>query len=416
MNVVLDLALIGALILLNAAFAGTELAIVSLREGQLRKLGREGGERGRRVAELARDPTRFLATIQVGITLAGFLASATAAVSLADPLVEPLDFLGRAARPAAIFLVTMVLAFFTLVLGELAPKRLAMQRAERWAVIAARPVGFLAGVARPFVWLLAKSTDLAVRLMGGDPRATGEPIPVEEVRDLAGRLAYSPLQRQIIDGAFDIAERTLRDVVVPRPEVLAFPKDTPAAEARRQLRALGHSRAPVFTEDLDDADGVVHIRDLADFEGLVGEVASEILVLPETLGALEALRELQVKRQSLALVVNEYGGTEGIITVEDLVEELVGEIYDEADPDVRTAERQPDGSVILPGSFPMHDLVDLEVELPESEDYSTVAGLVLEQLGHLPRPGEVAEVDGWRIEVLAVNRRAIRRVRLRPKD
>jgi putative hemolysin len=413
--VALDLALIGALILLNAAFAGTELAIVSLREGQLRRLEREGGERGRKVAELARDPTRFLATIQVGITLAGFLASATAAISLAEPLVQPLAFLGDAARPVAVVLVTVVLAFFTLVLGELAPKRVALQRAERWAVIAARPVSFLAGVARPVVWLLARASDLAVRLMGGDPRAAGEPIPEAEVRDLAGRLAYSPLQRQIILGAFDIAERTVRDVLVPRPDVLAFPKDTPAADARRQLRIRGHSRAPVFTEDLDDADGVVHIRDLVDFEGRVGDSAGDALVLPETLGALEALRQLQVNRQSLALVVNEYGGTEGIVTVEDLVEELVGEIYDEVDPDVQGAERRPDGSFILPGSFPMHDLVDLRIELPESESYSTVAGLVLEQLGHLPKPGEVVEVGGWCIEVLAVARRAIRRVRLRPK-
>ncbi len=411
----LDLALIGALILLNAAFAGTELAIVALREGQLRRLEREGGERGRRLAELARDPTRFLATIQVGITLAGFLASATAAVSLAEPLVQPLDFLGDAARPVAVLLVTVVLAFFTLVLGELAPKRVAMQRAERWALIAARPVSFVAGVTRPVVWLLARATDLAVRLMGGDPRAAGEPIPEEEVRDLAGRLAYSPLQRQIIQGAFDIAERVLRDVLVPRPEVLAFPRDTPATEARRQLRIRGHSRAPVFTEHLDDADGVVHIRDLVDFEGRVGDAAGEAAVLPETLSALEALRQLQVSRQSLALVVNEYGGAEGIVTVEDLVEELVGEIYDEADPDVQGADRLPDGSFVLPGSFPMHDLVDLGIELPESEAYSTVAGLVLEQLGHLPRPGEVVEVDGWCIEVLAVARQAIRRVRLRPK-
>ena len=411
-----DLALIAALILLNAAFSGTELAIVSLREGQLRRLEREGGERGRRVAELARDPTRFLATIQIGITLAGFLASATAAVSLAEPLVEPLGFLGAAARPAAIFLVTMVLTFFTLVLGELAPKRVAMQRAERWALIAARPVGVLAGLARPVIWLLARSTDLAVRLMGGDPRATGPPIPEEEVRELAGRIAFSPLQRQIIDGAFEIAERTLRDVLVPRPEVLAFPVDTPARDARRQLRARGHSRAPVFHEDLDDADGVVHIRDLVDFEGQVGEVAGAVLVLPETLGALEALRQLQLNRQSMALVVSEYGGTEGIVTVEDLVEELVGEIYDEADPDVGGAERQPDGSFILPGSFPMHDLVDLGIDLPESEAYSTVAGLVLDQLGHLPKPGETVVVDGWRIEVLAVDRRAIRRVRLRPES
>jgi putative hemolysin len=411
----LDLALIAALILLNAAFAGTELALVSLREGQLRRLERAGGERGRRVAELARDPTRFLATIQIGITLAGFLASATAAVSLAEPLVEPLAFLGGAARPAAIFLVTMVLSFFTLVVGELAPKRVAMQRAERWALMAARPVGLLARLAGPAIWLLARSTDVAVRLMGGDPRATGPPIPEEEVRDLAGRIAFSPLQRQIIAGAFDIAERIVRDVLVPRPEVLAFQADTPAADARRQLRARGHSRAPVFTEDLDDADGVVHIRDLVDFEGRVGDVAAAALAVPETLSALEALRQLQLNRQSLALVVNEYGGTEGIVTVEDLVEELVGEIYDEADRDVEAAERQPDGSVIVPGSFPMHDLVDLGIDLPENDAYSTVAGLVLDRLGHLPKPGEAVAVDGWRIEVLAVDRRAIRRVRLHPE-
>jgi putative hemolysin len=309
----------------------------------------------------------------------------------------------------------MVLTFFTLVLGELAPKRVAMQRAERWALMAVRPVGLLARMARPVIWLLARSTDLAVRVTGGDPRATGEPIPPEEVRELAGRIAFSPLQRQIIDGAFEIAERTLREVMVPRPEVLAFPVDTPARDARRQLRNRGHSRAPVFTEDLDDADGVVHIRDLVDFDGLVGEVAKAVLVLPETLGALEGLRQLQLNRQSLALVVNEYGGTDGIVTVEDLVEELVGEIYDESDRDVRGAERQPDGSFILPGSFPMHDLVDLGIDLPESEAYSTVAGLVLDQLGHLPKPGEAVVVDGWRIEVLAVDRRAIRRVRLRPE-
>ncbi|MGH9039880.1 MAG: hemolysin family protein [Acidimicrobiia bacterium] len=409
-----DLALIAALILVNAAFAGTELAIVSLREGQLRRLAREGGERGRRVAHLAQEPTRFLATIQIGITLAGFLASATAAVSLSEPLEERLDFLGEAAAPAAIVLVTFILTFFTLVLGELAPKRVAMQRAERWAVMAARPVGFLAALARPVVWLLSRATDLAVRIMGGDPRAVGEDIPSEEVRDLAARLAFSPLQRQIIDAAFEIAERTVRDILVPRPRVLALQVDLPAREARRQLRAQGHSRAPVYTEDLDDADGVVHIRDLADFEGRVGEAASAALVLPETVGALEALRQLQLKRQSLALVVNEYGGTEGIITVEDLLEELVGEIYDEADRDVRGVERQPDGTTILPGSFPMHDLVDLDVELPESEAYSTVAGLVLDQLGHLPKPGEALTVDSWRIEVLAVDGRAIRRVRLRP--
>lgn len=411
---VLDVVLVFALIVLNAAFAGTELALVSLREGQVRRLEQQG-RRGRRVAELARDPNRFLATTQIGITLAGFLASATVAVSLAEPLVEPLGFLGRAAEPVAIVVMTLVLTFFTLVLGELAPKRVALQRAERWALLAGRPLGALTRLARPVVWLLARSTDLAVRLMGGDPQMQREDVTQQEVLDLAGAVVLRPLQRHIIAGAFDIAERTLREVLVPRPRVVAIPKDTPAAAACQLLRSAGHSRAPVFADDLDDATAVVHLRDLVGTDLPAGEVARRALVLPETLGALEALRQLQVERQSLAIVVNEYGGTEGIVTIEDLVEELVGEIYDESDRDVRAAERRPDGSLVLVGSFPMHDLVDLGVDLPESENYATIAGLVLDRLGRLPERGEAVLVDGWRIEVLATARRAIARVRLVPE-
>lgn len=250
--------------------------------------------------------------------------------------------------------------------------------------------------------------------LGGDPRAQRENVTQQEVLDLAGAVVLRPLQRQIIAGAFDIAERTLREVLVPRPSVVAIPKDTPAAVATQLLRSAGHSRAPVFAHDLDDATAVVHLRDLVGTDLPAGEVARLALVLPETLGALEALRQLQVERQSLAIVVNEYGGTEGIVTIEDLVEELVGEIYDESDRDVRAAERRPDGSLVLVGSFPRHDIVDLGVDLPESEDYATIAGLVLDRLGRLPERGEAVLVDGRRIEVLATARRAIARVRLVP--
>lgn len=409
-----DVALVFALIVLNAAFAGTELALVSLREGQLRRLEGESG-RGRRVASLARDPNRFLATIQIGITVSGFLASATVAVSLAEPLVEPLGFLGRAAEPAAVVVMTLVLTFFTLVLGELAPKRVALQRAERWALIAARPLSALNLLTRPVVWLLARSTDVAVRIMGVDPRAQREHITQQEVLDLVGAVVLSPLQRQIIAGAFDIAERAVRDVLVPRPRVVAVQRDTPAGEAIDLLRSSGYSRAPVFTDDLDDASTVVHLRDLVGREGPAGAVSRPALVVPETLGALETLRQLQVGRQSLAIVVNEHGSTEGIVTVEDLLEELVGEIYDESDRDVRGAEHRPDGSIVIAGSFPMHDLVDLGVDLPESDDYSTIAGLVLDHLGHLPGRGEAVVVKEWKVEVLATARRAITRVRLVPQ-
>jgi putative hemolysin len=408
----LDVALVALLILLNAAFAGSELALVSLREGQLRRL-EQRGERGRRVAQLARDPNRFLATVQVGITLAGFLASAAAAVSLAEPLVDPLGFLGRMAEPAAIILVTLVLTFFTLVLGELAPKRVALQRAERWALVAAPPISRLAELTRPVVWLLSRSTDIAVRLMGGDPSAGREEVTEEEFRDLlATTRRFSPSQRRIIAGALDIADRPLQDVLVPRRDVVAVEAYTLVADAMEILRCSGHARAPVFANDLDDVSSIVHLRDLLGAEGPVGELARPALVLPESIDVLQALRQLQSKRESMAIVTNEFGGTEGIVTVEDLLEEIVGEIYDESDRDVRAVQHERDGSVLLAGSFPVHDLEDIDVQLPEGE-YSTVAGLVLDRLGHLPEVGESVVVDDWRIDVVAIDGRAIERVRLR---
>jgi putative hemolysin len=410
----LDVALIAALIVLNAAFAGTEMALVSLREWQLRRLEREGA-RGRRIAALARDPNRSLAAIQVGITVAGFLASATAAVGLAEPLVGTLDFLGSAAEATAIVVVTAVLSFFSLVVGELVPKRIAMQRAERWALIAASPLAGVAQVARPVVWLLARSTELMVRALGGDARRRGEGVTAEELRELvAEQQAFSRQQRGIIGGALEAAERSLRDVLIPRRDVVALPAAMPAAEARARLSARAHSRAPVYESDLDDAGAVVHLRDLVDFAGLVAERARPALVLPESVGVLRALRVMQGERHSLALVISEYGVFEGIVSVEDLVEELVGEIFDETDRDLQAAQRLPDGSWLLVGSFPIHDLVDLGVDLPEGDDYTTVAGLVLDRLGHLPRAGESLAIDGWRIIVLSIEGHAIARVRVSP--
>jgi putative hemolysin len=412
-DLAIELLLVGVLVVVNAAFAGTEMAIVRLREGQLQRLETDS-ESGRILARLARDPNQFLATIQIGITLAGFLASATAAVSLAEPLHGPLGFLGAAAEPVGVVLVTLVLSFLTLVLGELVPKRLAMQRAEQWALVAARPLAGLARLARPVVWLLGAATDLAVRLLGGGPGGPPDDVTEEELRDLiVTKPSVTPVQRRIIEGAFEIADRSLRQVLIPRREVIALRADLPAATGRDTLVRTGHSRAPVFTHDLDDAHGWVHLRDLIDGDGTVGDRVRPVVVLPETVDVIDALRRLQSERQQIAIVVNEYGGTEGIVTVEDLVEELVGEIYDETDRDIRAVQRQPDGSLLLAGTFPVHDLVDLGVDLP-SGDYATVAGLLLERLGRIPdAPGASVEVDGWRLDAVEVQGRAVSRVRLR---
>jgi len=250
-----EIGLVLVLVVINAAFAGSEVALISLREGQLRRLEQEGG-RGRLVAQLARDPNQFLSTIQIGITLAGFLASAAAAVALAEPLVPLLGFLGGAAEAVAVLLVTVVLTYLTLVIGELAPKRIALQRPEPWARRAARPLTLITTLTRPAVWLLSKSTDLLVRLAGGDPNLQRETVTEEEVRDLvATQASFSPQHRTILVGALEITERVLRDVLVPRRQVIALAADTPVADAVRTLVSTTHGRAPVYRGDLDEIIG-----------------------------------------------------------------------------------------------------------------------------------------------------------------
>ena len=408
----LDLAIVAACLLVNALLAGSEIAFVSLRDTQLSRI-EQRGERGRVLAGLARDPTRFLTTIQLGITLAGLLASASVAQEAADRLEGPLGFLGAAARPVAFALVLLVLTFLTMVVGELAPKRLAMQRAEGWGLLAARPIAALDAIARPVVWLVGKSVDVVVRVLGGNPQARSEDVTEEEVRDLIATSVEDEEQRTILSGAFEAAERTLREIVVPRSHVVALPVDAPTKQARAELVGAGHSRAPVFEGDLDDVRGVVHLIDLVDEEGPVAAHMRPATVIPEAVSVLDALRRLRTDRQQMAVVVNEHGATEGIVTVEDLLEEIVGDLYDEFDPDLGTVQQEEGGALVLPGDYPVHDLPDLGVSLPEGP-YATVAGWALARLGHIPQSHERVEADGWRVEVLEVEKRAIKRVRMCP--
>jgi putative hemolysin len=407
--------LVALLVVVNAAFAGTELALVTLRESQIQRLEAKG-RRGRTLATLARDPNRFLATIQIGITLAGFLASAAAAVSLAEPLEAQLGVLGGVAGPVSIVLVTLILSYLTLVFGELAPKRIAMQRAEGWGLLAARPLAVVSAVTRPAVWVLSRSTDLAVRLMGGDPNRTGEEVTEEELRDMvASQPGFTDQHRTILSGAFEIAGRTLLEVVRPRRDVFVLAPDAACDDALHELALSSHTRAPVAEDgNLDEFLGVVHLRDLVETRcDTVGEVTQPAPAFPETAGVLDALRKMQAGRHQMAIVINEHGGTEGIVTVEDLLEELVGEIYDETDKDILAIRHEPDGAIVLPGRFPIHDLPDIDVGLPDGP-YSTVAGLVLHQLGRIPEhPGDVMVVGSWQLEVMAVDGRAITEVRLR---
>ncbi len=409
-----QLLLVGILVVINAAFAGTELALVALRESQLQRL-EERSATGVVLARLARQPNQFLATIQIGITLAGFLASAAAAVSLAEPLEEPLSFLGGAAGPTSVILVTLILAYFTLVFGELAPKRLAMQRAEKWGLVMARPLDLLSTLTKPVVWMLSRSTDIAVRVFGGDPTLQREEVSGEELRDMVAiHDNFPPEQRRIIDGAFEIAERQLDQVMVPRNDVMVIDAAMTCAEALTAMLDSGHSRAPVADKrNLDRTVGMVRLRSLIgrDAEPVTAAIR-EMPAFPDAARVLTALREFQTYRTQMALVIGEHGQALGIVTVEDLVEELVGEIYDETDPDLATVVYEPDGTLVIPGAFPVHDLVDLDVELPEG-DYTTISGLVLDELGRFPSVGETIVIDDWQIEIRAIHRHRIEQVALR---
>jgi putative hemolysin len=418
-----QVAVVLGLIVVNAVFAGSEIALISLREGQLRRLERQGAG-GRRVAQLARDPNRFLATMQIGITLAGFLASATAAVSLAEPLAPLMaPVLGEAAQGVAIVGVTLVLTFLTLVFGELAPKRVAMQRAEGWALAVARPITALATVFRPVNWALGATSDAVVRLAGGDPARGRDEMSADELHDLvAAQSGFDREQRLIIAGAMRIGERSLREVLLPRPSVFALPAGMPAAAAVAAMARAGHSRAPVIAgNELDDTVGIVHWSDLVGAgEGVTaGQVARPALLLPESLPVVRALGRFKASRRQFALVVDEAGAIDGIVTLEDLIEELVGDMYDETDgtdqTDGSAVRHGDDGTVQLPGSYPVHGLPELGVYLERGPGtgYTTVAGLVLAGLGYLPTgPGESVMVDGWTFTVAQVRGRAIASVTL----
>ena len=410
---VVDLLIIVVLVIINAAFAGTELAVVSLRRSQLVRLAETHGRRGRLLLALSEEPTRFLSTIQVGITLAGFLASATAAVSLAEPLEPSLSFLGDAAGVSALILVTLALTFVTLVFGELVPKRVAMRRPERWALVAAPPVALVARVARPLVWLLAHTTDVIARLVGGDPRPASEDLLTEEqVLDvIATETDFGSERRALVEGVLELQKRVVREVLVPWRDVFVIDDQHTAASAALAIASNGHSRAPVTP--VDDPEQVLGVATLgklvtcSDPEQPVLELVDESVIVPENARVQDVLQLLQRSRRQLALVADEHGSYVGIVTVEDLLEEIVGELYDELDRDLDPADPRgytqlPDGSFELPGSYPVHDLEDLGLPVPEDSSAATVAGLLLDALGEFPAAGQHVRSGDLDLEAVRV--------------
>jgi putative hemolysin len=415
----LDILIVLVIVFIGGFFAAAEMALVSLREGQVRALAKRG-RRGQRTARLAQDPNRFLSAVQIGVTLATLLSGALGAATLGNDLRTALDrhMSAGVASVVSLAVVTLSISFFTLVFGELAPKRIALQRAERVSVFAAPLLDRIATLARPLVWLLSKSTNLVVRLLGGDPAAGRGVMTDEELRDLvAGHQALSADERRIVQEVFDAGKRQIREVLVPRTEVEFLPAVMSLQDAAKAVAGATHSRFPVYQESYDDVIGFVHVRDLlglgsADGSRRVGEVCRTVKLLPMSKTVLAALSEMRKDRSHLSIVMDEYGGTAGIVTLEDLVEELIGDIQDEYDVGEPQPRQLRGGELEVDGLLNLDDFADQTgVELPEGP-YETVAGFLLAALGHLPGNGESAEVAGRKLTVTQMDGRRIARVRV----
>ena len=404
-------------------FVGAEIALISLRESQVRQLAGKG-KQGQRLAKLINDPNRWLASVQVGVTLTALLSSAVGAVTLSADAKDALVQQGVGQRLAGflgVFGVTLVIAYVTLVVGELVPKRLALQRAESVAQLAAAPLDRIASLLRPVIWLLSRSTDLVVRLLGGDPGAKREAISEEELRGLvAAHESLTKDERKLIDEVFAAGERQLREVMVPRTEVAFLDAGISVARAAKLTASAPHSRYPVVRSSQDDVIGFVHVRDLLLLPAAeartqkVGEVTREVKQLPDTKKVLPSLSEMRRGGHHLAIVIDEYGGTAGIVTLEDLIEEVIGDIRDEYDAEESGALRSHGGEVEVDGLLNLDEVHEQTgVRLPDGA-YETLAGYLMACLGHVPRKGEAVEAVGHRLEVTELDGRRVSRVRVSP--
>jgi putative hemolysin len=420
----LSIAMVFAFVLIGGVFSGAEIALVSLRESQVRALS-EQGRRGRAVQKLLEDPNRFLAAVQVGVTVAGFFSAAFGASTLAAPVADWLTGLGMReglATTIGLVLVTIAISYVSLVVGELTPKRLALQRAEGFSLLVASPLNRIAAMSRPVIWLLSKSTNLLVRMLGGDPKMSGETITQEELRDLV--TAHESLtsdERRLIGEVFRAGDREVREVMTPRTEVTFLDASMTASRAAKLVADSNWSRYPVVGRDQDDVIGFVHVRDLflpshpAGRAATVGDLARPVARLPGTARVLVALSEMRRGSQHLAIVADEYGGTDGIVTLEDLIEEVIGEIYDEYDEAVAPQARSlPGGPREVDGLLNLDDFYEVtRLRLPEGP-YETAAGYVLAVLGRLPEVDDTVEVEGRTIRVMELDGRRISRLLVGP--
>ncbi|MEW1961611.1 hemolysin family protein [Microbacterium sp. NPDC077644] len=411
-----NIALVIVFVLVGGVFAATEMALVTLRESQINTIAARG-RRGSKVASLARNPNTFLSAVQIGVTVAGFASAAYGATSIAPSVVPLLMHWGLSeqfAATTATIALTLLIAYLSPVLGELVPKRLAIQRNAEFAYAVAPVLDGFATVVRPVIWLLSVSTNALVRLLGGDPHKTVDELSEEEFRDIVATQQGIPDdERRILDDVLSLRGRQISEVMRPRPEVVALDEAATIADAVAQVKDLPFSRYPVADKSIDDIVGFVHVRDLLEAAAVdparpLVSLMRPICYLPSTARVLPTLTRMRADGHHIGVVVDEYGGTDGIVTLEDVVEEVVGEIFDEYD----TAADPTTAGGIVDGRLNRQDFEEATgLVLPQGAS-DTIAGFVTERLGRLAAVGDAIDVPGATIQVTSLDRRRIAGVRV----
>ena len=401
MSIAASFAWVLVFILVGGIFAATEMALVSLRESQISQLERGKGA-GKKVAALARDSGKFLSAVQIGVTFAGFLSSAFGASALAPrfaPVLEGWGLPDGAAHTLSLILMTVLISYLSLVLGELVPKRIAMQKAKRVAVIVAPPLDLFAKLMTPVIWIVNTSSTLLLRAMGFDPTLRTAAMTTDEVLEIVtSHKGFGLGERELVTEVFEAREHTLAELMRHRSDMHAFESDRSIAEVLVEVVSGPYSRYPIYRDTFDDVTGFFHVRDLLEAvvagrgEEPISVICRDIPHFPGSLGLPAALRRMRQAGQHIAIVVDEYGGTDGMVTLEDLIEELVGEIWDEYDDEERRTRLSLHESRILDGSTILQDFaVRTGIHLPEGP-YETVAGWMLARLGRIARDGDVVEI------------------------
>lgn len=422
----LELFLIIVFILLNGFFAGSELAVISVRKTRIRELADSGNEKAVLLQRLHEDPDRFLATVQIGVTLVGALASAVggaAAVQRLKPLISriPLPFAESVAGPLAIGLVVVVITFFSLVIGELAPKSVALRDPEKVSLFVSRPISFFSKIASHLVGFLAAATNLVLKPFGLTSAVNNATYSEEEVKQIiqegTEQGIFEESEQKLIHSAFEFADISAREVLVPATQMVGIELNTPMEEVLRMITTEHFSRYPVYDKDMNSIKGILYQKDLLtqfarNKEPKLKDLLHKAYFVPDTIKISHLLRVMQRGRTHLAIVLNEYGGVAGMVTLEDLIEELVGEIQDEYD-DESPVQRVRGGALIADASISIRDLKeDYHIELPDSGDYETLGGLILAELQRIPHGGETVEIPGYRLTIVDMEGKRVAKIKV----